>query len=176
MATIKPRQTNVIVNYDGKNLDHKISAYLEKYDFTDVASGESDNINITVSNRNKKWLSAWKPSKGDTLKAKIQQKYWQNFAGKKKSITTNCGCFVLDDLSYSGRPLTCTMSAVSIPTDDAFNSDEVTRTWENVTLKEIARTIAEDAGIRLFYDAEEISVEGIEQNNQTNCKFLYSLS
>jgi hypothetical protein len=174
-TSIKPRQTNVIVNYDGKNLDKKISAYLEKFDFTDVASGESDSVNITVANRNKKWFSAWQPSKGDTLSAKIQQKYWQNFIGKKKSITTNCGKFVLDDLSYQGRPLTCTMSAVSIPTNDAFNSDEITKTWENVGLNEIARTIAEEASINLFYDASDIYIEDIEQNNQTNCKFLYNL-
>ncbi|RDY27136.1 LysM peptidoglycan-binding domain-containing protein [Lachnotalea glycerini] len=175
MTSIKPRQTNVIVKYDGKNLDKKISAYLEKFDFTDVASGESDNINITVSNRHKKWFSSWKPSKGDTLSAKIQQKYWQNFTGKKKSITTSCGKFILDDLSYHGRPLTCTMSAVSIPAEDAFHSDEVTKTWENASIKEIARTIAEEAGISLFYDAAEIGIQEMEQNGETNCKFLYNI-
>jgi phage protein D len=175
VTTKKPRQTNVIVNYDSKNLDKKISAYLEKLDFTDVASGESDNINITVSNRNKKWFSSWKPAKGDSLSAKIQQKYWQNFSGKKKSITTNCGKFILDDLSYNGRPLTCTMSAVSIPADDSFNTDEVTKTWENISIREIARIIAEEAEINLFYDANDITIKEIEQNGQTNCKFLYSV-
>lgn len=175
MTTRKPRQTNVVVSYDGRNLDKKISAYLEKFDFIDVASGESDNVNITVSNRNKKWFSSWKPSKGDSLSAKIQQKHWQNFSGKKKSIATHCGKFILDDLSYNGRPLTCTMSAVSIPADDAFNTDEVTKTWENVSIREIARTISEEAGINFFYDADEISIQEIEQNGQTNCKFLYSL-
>lgn len=175
MATKKPRQTNIVVNYEGKNLDKKISQYLEKFDFTDVASGESDSINIMVSNRNKKWFSAWKPSKGDSLSAKIQQKYWGNFPGKKKSVTTNCGSFILDDLSYNGRPLTCTMSAVSIPANDAFNTDEVTKTWENVSVQEIARTISEEAGIDLYYNADDITIKEIEQNGQTNCKFLYGI-
>ncbi|MDE7246392.1 MAG: LysM peptidoglycan-binding domain-containing protein, partial [Lachnospiraceae bacterium] len=62
-----------------------------------------------------------------------------------------------------------------IPRSTAFNEEERTKNWEEITVKEIAEEIASRAGISLFYEAEEIPVTSIEQDKQTDCKFLYSV-
>ena len=86
-----------------------------------------------------------------------------------------CGEFEVDDVSVSGPPATCTIGAVSIPRSEAFNEEERTKNWENVTVQEIALEIAERAGVNLICKVEEIPIRAIEQDKQTDCKFLYAV-
>ena len=171
------RKTKVVISFKTQKFSKKIDAYLETLSYTDCANGESDSIDIKVSNRNKVWNTKWKPEKGDKLTAKIQQKWWRNLAGKKRKHTTTvkCGTFYIDDLSYSGRPLVCNMGGIASPIYSAFNVDELTKTWENVSIQQIAKVIAQAAGMNLYYDASNITIASIEQSNQTSCNFLSNI-
>lgn len=170
---MNPRHTKVLIEFKKKKFTKKIDTYLESFTYTDNASGESDSIDITVSNRNKVWNTKWLPEKGDVITAKIMQKYWRNLG--KKTLTLMCGTFYIDDITYSGRPLTCNMGAISCPVYDKFNTEEVTKTWENTSIQQIANEIAKAAGLTVYYDADTITITSVEQSNQTNCSFLTSL-
>lgn len=170
---MNPRHTKVLIEFKKKKFKKKIDTYLESFTYTDNASGESDSIDISVSNRNKVWSTKWLPEKGDVLTAKIMQKYWRNLG--KKTLTLNCGTFYVDDLTYTGRPLTCSMGAISCPVYDKFNTEEVTKTWENTSVQQIANEVAKAAGLAVYYDANTITIASVEQSNQTNCSFLSSL-
>ena len=166
------RKARVSVNYAGKNITQQIKSYIKSFSYTDVASGESDAMQLDLVDKDKKWMGAWLPSKGDKINPKIITYNWDKEDTEK---TFKCGDFTLDDLSYSGRPLTCNIGAVSIPRNEAFNDRARTKTWEKVTIKEIAKEIAKRANITLYYEADTISIKSIEQNGQTDCKFLYSI-
>lgn len=49
MATA--RKTRLSVGYNGKNISQSIKPYIESFRYTDVASGESDAIDITLNDR-----------------------------------------------------------------------------------------------------------------------------
>lgn len=170
---MNPRQTRVTVEFKKKKFQKQIAEYLESFSYTDCAAGESDSIEVRVSNKNKVWSTKWIPERGDVLTAKILQKNWRNLS--KKNLTLKCGTFYIDELTYSGKPLICNMGAVSCPIYDKFNTQELTRTWENTSIKQIAEKVAADAGLKLYYDAEAISIFSVEQTNQTNCSFISSL-
>ena len=85
--------------------------------YTDVASGKSDSVSITMYDIDKEWLWNRKPKRGAGLGAKIQINNWN---GENTSETFDCGTFVVDDVSFSGRPLSCVLGVVSVPTDDSF--------------------------------------------------------
>lgn len=174
---MNPRKTQVIVTFKTKKFSKKIDAYLENFSYTDCANGESDSIDIKVSNTKKVWNTKWKPEKGDILTAKIQQRNWRNLSGNKREtlVTVKCGTFYIDDLTYTGRPLVCNMGAIASPVYSKFNTETLTKTWENVSVKQIAKVIAEAAGLNLHYDASDISIASIEQSGQTNCNFLNSI-
>lgn len=164
---------NVKINYSANgsaDLSENISKQLSAFSYVDEASGKSDSISITVINIDMEWLNGKMPQKGATINATIKTKDWIN-----ESPNLNCGTFILDDISYSGRPLECVLDAVSVPFDNDFRTKEKTVTWQSTTIQDIAQKITATAGIQLYYSGPKILITEKEQNAQTDCAFLYDL-
>lgn len=142
------------------------------FTYTDIASGKSDSVSVTMFDIDKGWLGSRKPKKGAEFGAKIGINNWER---ENSSSTFDCGNFILDDISFSGRPLTCVLGAVSVPANDDFKSLPKTVTWEKTTIQDIASKAAQAAGVALVYDAPTIQIDEIEQSDQTDSAFLYSL-
>lgn len=180
MTKETPRQASVNITYQKKVKSKKaggvkerpasiMAEYNEGFSYTDPASGESDTISITLTNIDLRWANKWMPKKGDKLTAKIIEKSWDR-AGQKK--TFYCGKFCLDDLSYTGPELTCTIGGVSIPEGNAFRSTDRSKTWKKATLKEVASEIAGKYHLKLQYTGESIKLGTIEQSNESDSSFL----
>lgn len=147
----------------------KMARQATAFSYTDVASGQSDSMQLTMHDIGKDWMGSLMPQRGADIVTKIGI---NNYEGVN---SLDCGKFIIDDISFSGKPTTCTIGAVSVPANDDFKSEPATSTWEKTTLKEIASKIAGLAGIELVYDADTIQIDEIEQSSQTNSAFLYSL-
>jgi hypothetical protein len=159
------------VAYDnsGKPLGKLIADNMESLSYTDVASGKSDSISLTIADIDKEWINYYMPTKGAEVSIKIVPKDWE------KAKAFECGTFVIDDISLSGAPYECSLGGVSIPANQDFKSNPINKTWEKATLQEIAVKIAKAAGVKLYYEGSEITIAEIEQNNETDSSFLYSL-
>lgn len=166
------RRAEVEITYEGKDITTPVDEYLKSFSYTDIASGESDRVQIDMHDVGMQWMDAWMPSKGDRMSATLVLKNWDMDGGSARMY---CGEFQLDDMSFKGRPTSVGLGAVSIPRDEPFNVEERTKTWEAVTIRQIAQEISSRAGIALYYEASDILIETIEQNEQTDCKFLYSV-
>lgn len=166
------RKAKVDIFYNGKNITSHINPYISSMTYTDVASGSSDTLSLQLIDREKKWMGGWLPSKNDTIEANIYLHNWDTPSTKK---VFKCGTFTIDDLSFSGRPLVAKVEAAASPQSQSFNVTKRTKTWEKVSIKEIAKTIAERSKLTLYFDADNVSVAKIEQNKEEDCKFLYSL-
>lgn len=153
-------------------LGKKIAESATAFSYTDVASGQSDSISITVHDVDKSWLGRHKPQKGAQIGIKVNLANW-NSTGIVEDF--DCGSFIADDISFSGRPLNCVIGGVSVPADDDFKTRKRTNTWEKTTVCDIASKIAHAAGVSLHYDADTIRICETEQNNQTDSAFLYGL-
>lgn len=154
------------------SLGAKIAGQATAFSYTDAAGGQSDSISITLQDIGKEWMGERMPKKGASLGAKI---FLTNWGSSERTDTFDCGAFILDDISFSGRPLSCVLGGVSAPAADDFKSLPATNTWEKTTIRDIAAQIVAKAGISLHYDADEIQIAEIEQNRQTDSAFLYSL-
>ncbi|MCD8348805.1 MAG: hypothetical protein LUD16_12875 [Lachnospiraceae bacterium] len=160
------------LTFNGTNVDTKLAPYLESVSYTDVASGSSDSIDIQVQNIDFKWLDSWYPVKGDKIKGSIKFKNWKS-AGS--DLKLSCGTFILDEISFTGGPLRLKMSALSTPADESFKSRERTQTWKKVTIQQIAQTIASRYSLSLSYSGSSITIDALEQSDETDSAFLYSL-
>jgi phage protein D len=171
---MRTRNAYVDLAWNGAAVTSKIAGMVTSISYTDPASGEADSIDISIQDRDRKWTSSWMPSAGDTLSAKIKLQDWER-EGDNRSLY--CGFFILDDFSFAGWPITGSISGVSVPADGAFRETERSKTWENVTIKEIATEIAGRAKIALLWDANgfDWTIKSIEQSSQTDCDFLMSL-
>lgn len=144
-----------------RNRSHgEISGFVTDISYTDPASGEADSLDITLQDRDRRWTGAWIPVAGDTLAATIRALNCQ-YSGDNRILP--CGFFIVDSFSFSGWPVSGSISAISTPLDSSFTTTQRTKTWENVTIKEIGTEIAGRAGIALAWDAEGTPVHDQER-------------
>lgn len=167
-----PRKAKASVSYNGKNIDTKLAEYLQTFSYTDIASGESDSISLVINDRDRKWIKAWFPSKGDTMSANIKMENWSK---ENDDQTLKCGSFVIDDFSFSGTPIRLKLEAVALPASSSFKETQRTKTYENTTLENIGKQIAKRAGIKLYYEAPKVSIEKVEQSEKDDCSFYNEL-
>ena len=168
----KARRANVDIQYNSTNITTSLSNYLKSFSYTDINSGSSDNISIQIGDVERNWIGAWFPTKGDQLITKIILENWEE-EGQKQF---NCGSFILDDISFEGWPISGTIGAVSMPANSDFKDTKRTRTWESVTLRQIAQEIADNAQVNMYYgDDNDITIKSVEQNEQTDSEFLVNL-
>lgn len=171
---MRTRKAEMEITYNGAAVTTKLAGYETEISYTDPASGEADALDITMHDRERQWTTAWVPLMGDTMTAAIRTKDW-NRQGDTKILP--CGFFILDSYEYSGWPVAVNISAVSVPAEGSFRATERTKTWENVTIREIGKEIAKRAGISLAWDVEgePFTIKSVEQSAQTDCEFLMDL-
>ena len=160
------------LSFNGKNVSTKLADYLESVSCEDVASGSSDSIDITLQNIDMKWMNQWYPTKGDKISGTITFQDWNKDG---ENLKRNCGTFILDEVKFSGGPLKVSLGGVAIPANESFKVRERTKTWKNVTIKNIANEIAKRYGLSLSYSGPTITIASIEQSDKTDSAFLYDL-
>ena len=162
------RKANVDVNYKGLSLTEDISSDVLSFSYTDNAEGTADDISLTIVNVTKKWLNEWLPQKTDIIKAKI--------ISSEMGGMLDCGSFIVDGVSFSGRPLTVSIKGLSMPADTNFSEVSKNKTWEKATLKNIAETMASNSGVPLEYEADyNPTLDFVSQIEISDKKFLYEL-
>ena len=165
-----PRRTAAQIKFNGKSVTKRLKPYLESVTYTDVASGDSDQLDLTFFNLEMKWLDKWFPQKGDKVSGSLVFQNWKKGDAKR---TLTIGSFVLDDISFSGGPLSAKFGCVAVPNHESFRIRERTKTWEDVRIEGIAKEIASRYDLKLKYKADNIKIKSLEQSNATDCSFLY---
>ncbi len=168
----KGRYVECEILYDGK--DAGLSQKIESLAYTDNDSGKSDEITLTFHGRNRDWLMTdFIPEKGHDLDVTL---WYHNWNRSGDLLRYHCGNFTLDDLTYSGVPRRCILKGVSIPASESFQTDPKSKTWKQITLKQIAMEMVGKYGMKdLFYWGGEPVLETVEQDNQADSTFLYEL-
>lgn len=171
MATIG-RHSMPKVKINQQDASTVLDDYIESVEYTDVASGAADTLSLTVHNIDWKWLKNLKPKKGDTMDCDIWFYDWKEDGDNRR---LKCGHFLLDKASMQGGPLQATLEGIAAPLNSDFKARERTKTWKNVTTKQIAASIAGSYGMALTFDADPYTIASLEQSEKSDSEFLYSL-
>lgn len=171
---MEARRISTILKYNSTDISADISRHLKSISYTDNLSGEADDLQITLEDREGLWQSTWMPEKGALLDATLQQKHWQTLSALPQSL--RLGLFEIDEITSSGYPSEVQIKAVSVPDNNTLRGTERSRSWEKAKLQVIANDIASAAGISLFWDTEENPVlDRAEQTEQSDLSFLYAI-
>lgn len=112
-------------------------------------------------------------AKGAEIRVAIIQKNW-NGDGKDKKL--NCGIFEVDSVDGSGPPAQVTIKGTSIPYTSTIRNQQKTRAWEKIRLKEIAKQIARNGGMKILYESDYNPLyKRREQTQQSDIEFLQRL-
>lgn len=168
----EPRRVTVALKFNGKSVDKQLASYLESVTYTDVASNDSDQLDINLQNIGMEWMGKWYPHKGDKISGSATFVNWQAMNTEKK---LSFGSFTLDDISFTGSPLSAKFGSVAVPNKEGFRVRERTKTWKNVTIRAIAKEIAGRYKLGLKYSGGSIRIKNVEQSDQTDCAFLFSI-
>lgn len=164
-----PRKAYVSVSYNGFNAGGGVVP--ESFTYEDIASGTSDNIRLTVTDPDHRWIGPWFPVKGDRMVPTIMVANWPGNGG------FTCGLFCVDDFGFNGGPpIKLDIQGVALPADCSFKRTERTETYEKTNLEEIGGAIASRNGMALFYDTKtKIDITKVEQSGQSDCDFYSDL-
>ncbi|MGO4890286.1 phage late control D family protein [Anaerobacillus sp. MEB173] len=167
------RRSSVSVEYESIDITKEVSKDLKNFVYTDNASGESDDISLTLKDEKKKWINDWFPEKGDVITPVIHTLNWRKNGDTQK---LPCGRFFVDEPEFSGRPSEVTIRAISSPLFTDFSQTDKSRTWNSITLKQIASDIAKRAGLTLQYIGNNNPrFSSVEQTETTDSSFLSAL-
>ena len=144
--------------------DNDITRNLEKF-FVSLAvndnlSGEADTLDLTLADKDKKFLGEWFPSRGAKISASVADDF-------------DLGSFEIDEVTYSSPPSTIKIKATSISQNSGLRQTDESKSWEHVKLSEIARDIAKASGVDFFYEADfDPTIDRAEQGEQSRLAFL----
>lgn len=173
------RHTTVRVIFDGTDITKDIMPYLLSLKYTDCEEDETDDLSITLQDRDGVWLSSWLAYAIDASAAnrKISADIIRcNFDGEGEEKELPCGEFQLDSVDVSAPPLTVTMRATSLPFASTVRQTDKYRAWESYDLKGIAKEIANNAGLVLLWSAQgNPEYEREEQFCESDIAFLSTL-
>lgn len=160
--------------YNNVDISNDLSVYLKDINYTDVLSGAADDLNITLEDREHLWQGDWFPEKGAILAVTLESQYWNHEYELPKSFYL--GRFEIDEIECSHPPSEVKIKAIAVPDNTTLRGVDRSRSWEKVKLKTIAKDIAKNAEMELFYEAEEDpTLDRVEQTEQSDLSFLQKL-
>lgn len=155
------------VIYKSCDITKEISEDLLSLTYNDGITDEADSLDLTLQDSECKWVKYWQPERGDTLEVILTN-------SKTGVLTTDL--MQVDKISFSGLPRIFNISAVSVPLNNTIRRTVKNRNFENVDLKSIINTIAQDNNLKPFLDFEDNpKYDRVNQNQESDLEFLKRL-
>lgn len=159
---------------EAHDISEDITKYLLSFTYTDNMSDKADDVNLTLEDRAELWSSSWMPTAGSLLDLTIHTYNWASVHEGEKTLPL--GRFAIDEIEVASVPTTVSIKAVSIPCDCALRGEKKNRTWEDITVREVAQDITAENKVKLFWDCgEDPRLDHVEQSDQSDLSFLQKL-
>lgn len=158
-------QSIFTVKFNSKDITEDISGDLISVEYTGNTAGESDEVSITVDDRELKWQNDWYPDKNTTVELSIGY----------EGLTFNCGVFKIDQIELSGPPDTVSIRGIAAAFDKKLRTKN-NYAHEGKTLKEIVNTVAQSLGYTVEGNISSIKFDRVTQSNETDISFLRRLA
>lgn len=174
------RHTLVLISFAGVDITDSIEKYLKSFSYTDNEDGSSDDLQITLHDRDGLWMEHWLAEAIEgaaTAQLKIQATIRTcNWSGDGVDVDLPCGEFELDEVEASGPPSEVVIKATSLPFSASVRQTMKSRAWENYHLSGIANQIAWENGMGCYFEsARDPEYEREEQTYTSDIAFLYNL-
>lgn len=165
------RRVELNISIGGADITNDIAPYILSFTYNDNRSGEADSITVDLEDSHGLFLGDWFPKRNSTITVSIRATDW-NQSGDTQVL--KCGIFEIDEIEASQGKVS--IKGISSPVTFGGRRETVTKTWEKVQLKNIAKDIAAKSGLELNYTAvENPEFNRIDQTQESNLQFLMRL-
>ena len=162
-------QPMVKLFYAGTEITGDVSGNLVSFSYTDQAYDKADSIDVVLEDRESVWKGGWLPAIGGVMAAGIY------YRGDGISLPLICGLFTVDDMQASGPPDIVSIKAVSASVTTALRNEKKSKARENTSLKKIAGDVAEQNGLTLYWEADDVEIKRADQRQVSDLAFVKEL-
>jgi phage protein D len=168
------RTARPVIMIAGTDYYANLAPFLLSFTYSDNI-GKIDDLQLELADPDRRFISESFPLKGNAeLDVSIICQNW--FVPLGPPITLDCGLFWIDQVDFKGPPNTVNVKANSIPVKSTIKTSNKVRAWEGSSLQEVARQIATENGMSIFWDTKENpKYKRVDQNDKTDLEFLQSL-
>jgi phage protein D len=161
----RPKKPVFSVIWQGKNVTAELASNLLTLDYTDNVADESDELVISVEDVDGNWKGDWYPEKKDKIKLEFGY----------PNLMVSAGTFTVDEIELSGPPDVVRIRGLAAGVNSPIRT-KVSAAHENITLRQIAETIAGKHGMKVVGEIENVRINRITQNRESDLAFLARLS
>lgn len=167
------RRVRPEILHDNVNVTREIEDFLTSISFTDNITAEPDSVSLSLSDREKRWRSAWRPKMGSVIKcALVISTGWDDAKPTSRFI----GTFEIDKFGVSGPPKTSSIEGLSIPQSSTLNRSQKTKAWEKTNFRKVGGDVAKANGMTLYFSAmDNPYYDRVDQEGETDLAFLMRL-
>lgn len=151
--------------YNNKSATHDIALHLLDASYKDTLKGESDELDITLEDTERKWMDTWYPSEGATLNFKI---------GIDGDSVLDCGQFEIDEINITDSPNTVRIRALSAGINSPLRTVHYTA-FDDVLLADVIGQVAAALGYTVEGKIYPLMIERVTQS-ETDLAFIYRLA
>jgi uncharacterized protein len=157
------------LTYAGVNITADVSAMATEIQYSDKAEHHSDELEVTLEDRDRRWQGPWFPMRGDLVGGFVGYEGVENLL--------DCGIFQVDELELTGPPDTFHLKCIAAGITPSIRTPR-SAAYENQTLLQIANTVAARQGMTVtgFAQSLNVSFERVTQKHETDLHFLHRLS
>ena len=153
------RKIGLKIVYENRDVTKEIEKYLISLTYTD-STEKADTLSLELYNENKEFSLTSYPAPDAEISAFID-----NYP---------CGRFKIDSIK---RTLyTFQIDATAIKRTSEVHKTKRNRNFKNTTLSRIVTQIAEENNLTPVVKVEDITIENLQQNQQTDAEFLKTLA
>lgn len=171
------RRTEVSVSFAGTDVTADIKGYLTELSYTDSEEDESDDIQISLTDRDGTWLNWVTEATRAAAAAKLKISAVitpLNWDPEMQALRT--GEFELDAIDIDFATAEISIKGSALPYSATIRQTKKSKAWEHYTLSRIAREIAGNCGLTCVYECDsDPTYEREEQSKESDIQFLQSL-
>lgn len=155
--------------YGKSQITHHIKPTLLSLTYTDHLSDQSDELQVTFEDSERKWINTWFPTQGDELKVQL---------GYLGETLVNLGAFEIDEIEWqhsktSGSVVSLKALGTGI---SKANRTLKPKAYENTTLADIVRKVAKNLGLKVTGTVANIPIKRVTQYQERDVEFLTRLA
>ncbi|MFP4772049.1 phage late control D family protein [Pasteurella multocida] len=155
--------------YGKSQITHHIKPTLLSLTYTDHLSDQSDELQVSFEDSERKWINAWFPTQGDELKVQL---------GYLGETLVNLGAFEIDEIEWQHSKKSgsiVSLKALSTGISRA-NRTLKPKAYENTTLAEIVRKVAKNLKLKVMGTVANIPIKRVTQYQERDVEFLTRLA
>jgi phage protein D len=165
MAVVRSAKFKLL--YNGVDITEDITRYGTSVSYTDNDEGESDQIEVVLEDVDNLWKNSWYPEKGAKLTLSI------GYDSDDRLV--DYGDFEIDEITVNGPPDTVTIKALAAVIKSSLRTKR-SKSFENVTLREIAAYIATKNKLALQGVIPSVRFDRVTQYREKDLSFLRRVS